>query len=166
MIVRPADLDDPAVADLLRHHVAEAHRGFPREFAHALSIDGLRDPRIDLFAAWHGETLLGVGALRDLGGAHAEIKSMRTHPDRLRRGTARRLLDHLIAHARTRGHARISLETGTAPSFAPANALYEAFGFVDRDAFGGYPPSPHNRFMTLDLTSRGARATAPHPVTE
>ncbi len=42
-------------------------------------------------------------------------------------------------------------KTGTAASFAAANALYERFGFVDGPVFGGYPPSPHNRFMTLSL---------------
>ena len=149
--IRAADLDDPVVADLLRFHVAEAHRGFPRGFAHALPVDALRDPAISLLAAWEGQALLGVGAIRDLGDGHAEIKSMRTHPDHLRRGTAQLLLEHLVALARSRGHARLSLETGTTASFAPANALYERFGFTDTAAFGGYPPSEHNRFMTLAL---------------
>jgi putative acetyltransferase len=36
--------------------------------------------------------------------------------------------------------------------FAPANALYEAAGFTDCAPFGGYRDSPHNRFMTLDLS--------------
>lgn len=76
---------------------------------------------------------------------------MRTAPAALRRGVARSLLAHLVALARTRGYIRLSLETGTAPMFAAANRLYEAAGFVDCAAFGGYPESPHNRFMTLTL---------------
>ena len=150
--VRAADVDEPAVADLLRFHMTEAHRGLPKGNAHALPLEALRDPAISLFAAWEGEMLLGVGAMRELDAGHAEIKSMRTHPERLRRGAARQLLSHLIALARARGYRRLSLETGTAASFTPANLMYEQFGFIDRDAFGGYPPSPHNRFMTLDLT--------------
>ena len=57
----------------------------------------------------------------------------------------------LIALARTRGYTRVSLETGTAPMFEAANRMYEAAGFTDGPPFGGYPESPHNRFMTLSL---------------
>ena len=49
------------------------------------------------------------------------------------------------------GLSRLSLETGTDGFFDPAIRLYQSVGFVDCDAFGGYPPSPHNRFMTLPL---------------
>ena len=150
--IREGDLDDPAIAELLRYHLAGAHDDSPKEFRHALSIEALRDPSISLFAAWDRHLLLGVGAIRDLGEGHAEIKSMRTHPQQLRRGAARALLAHLVALAGLRGHHRLSLETGTGAGFAPANALYERFGFVDCAAFGDYPPSPHNRFMTLRLT--------------
>ena len=61
------------------------------------------------------------------------------------------MLAHLIGMARERGYARLSLETGTAPMFGPAIAMYEAAGFVDCEAFAGYPASPHNRFMALRL---------------
>ena len=77
---------------------------------------------------------------------------MRTAPAALRRGVARTLLAHLIALAQSRGYTRLSLETGTAPTFDAANRLYETSGFVDCAAFGGYPESPHNRFMTLALS--------------
>ena len=149
--IREGGLDHPAVQDLLAHHHPEAHRRFPVGFAYALPPDALRDPAISFFSGWKDATLLGVAALKRLDGDHAEVKSMRTHPDALRRGVARRLLGHLLGEARARGYARISLETGTTSDFVAANALYEAFGFVDREAFGEYPPSPHNRFMTLVL---------------
>ena len=35
--------------------------------------------------------------------------------------------------------------------FDAANRLYEANGFVDGPVFGGYPASPHNRFMVREL---------------
>nr|WP_233130712.1 GNAT family N-acetyltransferase [Sphingomonas jeddahensis] len=95
--------------------------------------------------------MLGVAALRQLSPDHGEIKSMRTAPGNLRPGVARALLAHLLALARARGYTRVSLETGTAPMFAAANRLYEAAGFIDGPVFGGYPESPHNRFMTLAL---------------
>lgn len=76
---------------------------------------------------------------------------MRTHPDFLRCGVARALLERIATEARARGHRRLSLETGASPGYHAANRLYEAFGFVDGPVFGGYPPSPHNRFMFLQL---------------
>lgn len=150
--IRPGGLDNPQVEALIRHHHKEAHASTPAENAHALDLASLRDPAVRFVAAWDGNTLLGIGALKMLAPDHAELKSMRTAPDQLRRGVGRAILTHLIALARSRGITRVSLETGTAPMFAPANALYEAAGFTDCAPFGGYRDSPHNRFMTLDLS--------------
>lgn len=149
--IRAGGLGDARVEALIRHHRDEARATTPAHNAHSLDSHGLADPAVSFFSAWDGDTLLGIGALKQLDAAHAELKSMRTAPDQLRRGVARAMLAHLIALARTRGYTRLSLETGTAPMFAPANAMYEAAGFVDCAAFGGYPASPHNRFMTLTL---------------
>ena len=149
--IRAGGLGDARVEALIRHHRDEARATTPAHNAHSLDSAGLNDPAVSFLSAWDGDTLLGIGALKELDAAHAELKSMRTAPDQLRRGIARALLAHLIALARERGYARLSLETGTAPMFAPANAMYEAAGFVDCAAFGGYPASPHNRFMTLTL---------------
>ena len=77
--------------------------------------------------------------------------SMRTHAAHLRQGVAAAVLVHLMATARAQGWRRLSLETGTAPMFDAANRMYEAAGFTDGEPFGGYPPSPHNRFMTMML---------------
>ena len=151
MELREGGLDDPRVDALIRHHLAEARASTPQDNAHALGPEALRHPDIAFWSMWDGDDLLGFAALRHLSPDHGEVKSMRTAPTALRRGVARAILTHLIALARTRGYARLSLETGTAPMFAAANRLYETAGFVDCDAFGGYPDSPHNRFMTLAL---------------
>ena len=154
--VREGGLDDARVQDLLAYHHREAHRRFPSEFAHALPPAALNDPAITFFAAWEGETLLGIAALKQFGdgegGGEAEVKSMRTHPDALGRGVGRALLARVIAKARAQGLARVSLETGTTADFAAAARLYESAGFTDCAAFGDYPPSAYNRFMTLALT--------------
>jgi len=92
-----------------------------------------------------------MGALKDLGGDAGEVKSMRTHPDFLRRGVAAALLDHIIAVARSRGIVRLSLETGSGPYFEPALALYRRRGFVDGPEFGGYTRSAFNQFLHLTL---------------
>ena len=151
LTIREGGLDEPAVAALLALHHAEAQSETPIGFRHALDADGLGAPGVRFFSLWHGDALAGIAALRRVDGDHAEVKSMRTASAHLRRGVARAVLTHLIATARQDGYTRLSLETGTSPKFAPANALYEAAGFVDCDAFGGYPPSPYNRFMTLAL---------------
>jgi putative acetyltransferase len=90
-------------------------------------------------------------ALKTLAPDWGELKSMRTHPDFLRRGVGARLLEHVIGVARARGMRRLSLETGTAAAFEPALALYRRRGFVDGEIFGGYAHSPFNRFMHLAL---------------
>lgn len=72
----------------------------------------------------------------------------------LRRGVARRLLAHIIDEARRRGYARLSLETGSAAAFEPAQRLYASAGFAYCGPFGGYVEDPYSVFMTRDL--RGA----------
>lgn len=151
MTIREDDLTHPAVIALLEHHVAEARASTPRENAHALDVDAMRTPDMTVFTVWDGDDLLGVAALRRMDEGHGEVKSMRTAPAHLRRGAATALLGHIVTVARAEGMTRLSLETGTAPMFGPANRLYETFGFADGPVFGGYPESAHNRFMTLAL---------------
>lgn len=154
MDIREGGLDRPDVQALLRVHRDEALGSTPREHAHALDLTGLRGAGVRFWTAWEGETLLGMAALRQLEPGHVELKSMRTAPAAVRRGVGRALLAHLIAEARAGDATRVSLETGTAPMFAAANTMYEATGFIDCEAFGGYPASAHNRFMTMRLSDR------------
>lgn len=147
--------DDPGalhVATLLAFHLVDAHSDTPPGFRHALDANGLCAPSITFWTAWRDGELAGMAALKALDGDEGgEVKSMRVAPDHLRRGFGRALLTRIIETARARGYRQLKLETGTSPSFAAANALYDATGFVDCDAFGDYPPSEHNRFMTLVL---------------
>jgi putative acetyltransferase len=80
-----------------------------------------------------------------------EVKSMRTHPDFLRRGVAAALLEHIIVAAKSRGMTRLSLETGSGAYFEPALSLYRRRGFVDGAEFAGYERSPFNQFLHLAL---------------
>jgi putative acetyltransferase len=61
------------------------------------------------------------------------------------------MLTHLLAVARSRGYARVSLETGTMAEFAAARALYASAGFTPCEPFADYEPSPDNCFMTLAI---------------
>lgn len=147
----PADFDDPRVVGLLGLHLAGMHDASPPGTSYALDLSGLRRPEISLYTAWEGEDLLGVGALKALDARTGEIKSMRTHPDRLRRGAGRLVLEHIIAVARCRGYRRLSLETGLGGAFAPALSLYARYGFVDGELFGDYEANGFNRFLHLTL---------------
>ena len=150
--VRPDDPASPAVAALINWHLDAVGETTASEYRFALGLEALRAAEVAFFAAWDGDALVGMGAIKDLGDGHAEIKSMRTAPAHLRRGVGTAILTSLIAAARARGFERLSLETGTSADFAPAHALYQRFGFADCPAFADYPSdSPHNRYMTREL---------------
>lgn len=149
--IRIDDLQDERVQDLLRLHLRGMHANSPPGAVFALDLSGLRRPGITAWTAWQGERVAGIGALRDLGGMQGEVKSMRTHPDFLRRGVGALVLETIIEAARAAGMARLSLETGSGPAFEPALALYRRRGFLPGDAFGDYEASAFNQFLHLAL---------------
>lgn len=150
MQIRKDNPAAPHVAALLAHHLAEL-RGHMAEFAFALDANGLSAPEVTFWTAWRGDSLVGFVALKQLDPRHGEVKSMRAAPEARGTGVGRALLAHVVATARARGYARLSLETGTAELHQPAVALYRSAGFVPCDAFADYQPSPHNQFLTLIL---------------
>lgn len=154
-------LDDPRRDDvraLLARHLAFCHAESPPEHVFALDLEGLLDPAVSFFSLRDADgTLLCVGALKEMGSSHAEIKSMHTAAEARGRGAGRAMVDHLLALARSRGISRVSLETGSQNSFAPARKLYERAGFAYCGPFGDYPDSEHSMFMTIEL-DRGIAA--------
>jgi putative acetyltransferase len=159
MHIRVDDLRGGPIAALLQEHLDAMHALSPPESVHALDLNALRQPHITFWTAWEGDELAGCGALKLLGlsaagGAtplHGELKSMRTAGAHLRKGVARTLLRHILAHARHAGMARIYLETGSAAAFAPAQQLYASEGFMPCGPFEGYQPDPHSVFMTREM---------------
>lgn len=147
-------LDDPRRPDvlaLLEEHLTDMYATSPAESVHALDPDALAVAGITFWTARDGDLLLGCVALKELTGGHAELKSMRTATAARRRGVAGRLLDHVLAEARARGHDRISLETGTEDYFAAARALYATRGFTHCPPFEGYAEDPHSVFLSRAL---------------
>jgi putative acetyltransferase len=151
MIITPADFDDPQVRALLQAHVNAARANSPPGLSFALDTAALQTPDIVFWAAWAGADLLGFAALITLSPTEGEVKSMRTHPDHVRKGVAAALVSHIIAEARACGFQRLSLETGASETYAPARALYARFGFKPGAVFGDYPVSDFNVCMHLDL---------------
>ena len=150
MEVRSADLNDPAVRELVRFHHADMQGMSPPEFSFALDIDKLRAPGIHVVAAYDGQELLGIGAVA-VSGDEGELKSMRTVPQSLRSGVGTALLGALTDIARDAGVRVLYLETGTGSEFEPAWQLYLKHGFEPSGAFGDYEESHFNRFMSKRL---------------
>ena len=149
--IREDDLSGEATRALLAYHLEQAHANSPPGSVYALDLSGLLVPEVTVWTAWRSEALMGVGALKALGDGTGELKSMRTHPDRLRQGVASVLLEHIIREAQGRGYRRLSLETGSGAAFEAALALYRKRGFADGEAFAGYERSAFNQFLHLPL---------------
>lgn len=151
LTIREDDIDTPACRSLIYLHLADMHANSPEGAVFALGIAALKAPDVTVWTAWEGHELAGMAALKTLPDDTGELKSMRTHPQHLRSGVATALLTHVIREASNRGLRRLSLETGTGPTFDPALSLYLNHGFVEGDAFADYTRNAFNRFLHFDL---------------
>jgi len=147
--------EDPAAPDivgLLEEHLADMRAISPPESCHALDVERLRADHVTFLAARdEAGALLGVGAIAELSPDHGELKSMRTSRAARGQGIAAAIVAQLLAIARERGYARVSLETGSQEYFAAAHRLYERTGFEPCAPFGTYVEDPYARFYTLEL---------------
>jgi putative acetyltransferase len=138
-------IDDPRAKDvreLLERHLAFANSHSPPEDVHALDVDGLLDPAVTFFSFRLNGELIGVGALKQLDGRHAELKSMHTAQAARRRGIGRAM----------GANAGMEPVSNTHPvKAAIRRALYANAGFRQCGPFGDYSPSPNSTFMTLSL---------------
>ena len=149
--IRVDDLSGEATRRLLTQHLQGMQATSPPGHVFALDLAGLKASNVTVWSVWDGHSLVGIGALKDLGGGTGELKSMRTDSRHLRKGVAAALLEHIIGVARGRRLRRLSLETGSGPAFEPALALYRRRGFVDGEAFPGYVCSDFNQFLHLAI---------------
>lgn len=151
MEIKVDDLTGSKVIALISQHLQGMSENSPPESIHALNLDGLKKPEITFWSAWEQGELLGCGALKELDDTHGEIKSMRTSSSHLRKGVARKILEHIIQVSKERGYQRLSLETGSMKSFEPAKKLYESVGFHYCKPFSDYVEDPYSVFMTKEL---------------
>lgn len=136
------------LALLMQRHTADMHAETPPESIHMLDATELAAPGIAFYVMRDDGRPVGMGALKRIDAAHAEIKSMHVLAEERGRGLSRMMLEHLVAEARAAGITRLSLETGVQPGFAAARALYAGAGFQECGPFEGYRPDPNSVFMT------------------
>jgi putative acetyltransferase len=151
MNIRQGDFSDSRVVALLDEHLAGMRASSPPGSCFVLDLSGLQHVTVSFYTVWDGEDLLACGALKHVDTATAELKSMRTSSQHLRRGAGMFLLEHLVRLARARRYTRVCLETGSGAAFEPALALYRKYGFTPCGAFGDYTASEFNQFMHLVL---------------
>tara|TARA_B100000678_G_C18103473_1_gene459794 strand:- start:91 stop:546 length:456 start_codon:yes stop_codon:yes gene_type:complete len=151
MIVRRDDLTGEASRSLIELHLRGMHAHSPPDAVFALDLSGLQQPDVEVWSAWVDRSIAGIGALRILADGRGEVKSMRTHPDFVRRGVADAILSTIVDRARALGLSRLSLETGSGPAFDAATTFYRRRGFEPGEAFGAYVQSDFNRFFHLEL---------------
>jgi putative acetyltransferase len=64
MRIVAGDLNNSQIRALLEHHVATARAETAPGSAHALDLETLKASNINFWAAWDGDALLAVGALK------------------------------------------------------------------------------------------------------
>lgn len=160
--------DDPAKPDVMSLLAQNRDLLYPGwgNVAAGLTPPSLKDPSVTFWTVRENGSLLGCGALKELGsvrgadsaGICGEITSMRTSAHARGRGVGEVILQQIITNARARGYACLLLETGTQDFFASSRRLYQRHGFVPCPPFGTYRADPGSTFMRLDLLPVPAEA--------
>ncbi|WP_439141142.1 GNAT family N-acetyltransferase [Pseudooctadecabacter sp.] len=146
--VEPADPKAPGPAALLGQSHALMNAMFPADACHYLDLDALCADHIRFFAARHGETVLGTGALAVMDG-YGEVKSMFTDEAGRGKGVAAAVLRMIEDTARAEGLSLLRLETGT--GLDAAHRLYRRFEFTECGPFGSYEAGPYSLFFEKAL---------------
>ena len=141
----------PAIAALLDAHFQLMRSTSPAESCHVMEPSAVFEEADVVVTAAQGAAQLGIGALKQIGPDHGELKSMHTFAAARGQGIGAAILDDLMARAREMGLTRLSLETGSMPEFAAARKLYANHGFEECPPFGNYVLDPLSTFMTRTL---------------
>jgi putative acetyltransferase len=147
MIIKIDNLDGTEVKQLLQEHHEDMLKHSPPESVHALDLSSLKHHDVTFWTAWINGQLAGCGALKKLDDKHAELKSMRTSQQFLRKGVAANILKQMLTTAEEQSYEKVSLETGTMDVFVPAQKLYKSFGFRECKPFADYQADPYSMFL-------------------
>jgi hypothetical protein len=83
------DLSGDATLRLLALHLSGMHANSPPNSVYALDLSGLKAPGVTVWSVREESEVIAIGALKEFGNGSGEVKSMRTHPNHLRRGVGR-----------------------------------------------------------------------------
>jgi len=142
---------DPAVAPLIARHAAYGDAHYPAESNHHMDGAAMAAEGMVLFVGRLAGEVVAMGGYKRIGPDEAELKSMHVDARTRGQGAAARIVALILAHARSRGLRRISLETGSLDASSAARRLYERAGFSYCAPFGDYRHDPLSVFMTRDL---------------
>jgi putative acetyltransferase len=156
MEIKIDHIENTAVQKLLQEHHDDMLQHSPIESVHALDLSTLKAAGITFYTAWINNELAGCAALNKLDDKHVELKSMKTASSFLRKGVAAKLLTYLLEEAKNQAYEKISLETGTAKAFTPAQNLYKRFDFMPCQPFFTYQEDPSSMFFTKELSDSNA----------
>lgn len=151
MNIQEDNVTDQRVIDLIEDHMEKMELYSPPTAQHHLEINEYEHSKITVWTAWEDNELLGVGALKELNNEHGELKSIKTHPDHLRKGVAQQLVSFILKQAVQRGYKQVSLETGSQKAFKPAIEFYKSIGFEECSPFADYNEDPASVFMTQKI---------------
>lgn len=148
MEIYPVSPADQRVQPMIRALDEYQEALYPAESNHLDGLDTLLQDNVHFIGAFDGNTLLGIGAVKHMGG-YGEIKRMFI-PERFRgQGIADGLMTALLDHLSENGICVARLETGSRQ--VAAIRFYEKAGFVTRPPFGDYREDPLSVFMEKSL---------------
>jgi N-acetylglutamate synthase-like GNAT family acetyltransferase len=168
----PADLSihRPQIIDLNMEHMSWATKGIDEYFKiNSVAMMGVSlleyvtsivenlcsyvPPRGIYYLLELNDTIIGMGALRQIRENIGEIKRMYIRPAHREKGYGKALLHQLLHKAEEFGYHSVYLDSG--PFMTAAQHLYHSFGFTERDAYPEteVPPQlwPHWVFMEKTL---------------
>ena len=149
MQIKPANFEALDFLTLIQDYLNFASQD---ACTHALGLAELRKSDVQVFTARdESGDLMGCAALKTLTPEQGEIKSVKTHPDHLRKGVSRALITHIETAAKGGGLKALYLETHNTPPYAAACKMYEKLGFKYCGPFGDYVQNPRNVFMVKSL---------------
>lgn len=101
--------------------------------------------------AYDGQEAVGCGALRKYSAEEIEVKRVFVKENYRGNNIGGKMLENLIAQAKTRGYQRMLLETG---EFLKSSVhLYSKYGFEKIENYGAYQDMEESLCMALEIVN-------------